>query len=217
VRAPAQGTLMERPRGNGPFVLLIILGLGAAAGAVWFHRHQQVRALMRNESNAVSALWTISTAEADFRANDRDWNGVHDFWTGDVAGLHTVTGRDGWPIQLLGQNIAAADARPLRPAAVAATPYHGYYFFALDADDSNPDEVEKIYRQDTGGKRPSGKVHHQQAFGFCAYPAVPGETGRYAYIINEYNTIFRRALPGPAPKNWPADQELMRRWTSNGW
>src|SRR5215203_2691977 len=44
-----------------------------------------------NERNASASLKTLSSAEADFRANDRDWNHVNDFWTGDVKGLYTMT------------------------------------------------------------------------------------------------------------------------------
>src|SRR5580765_1320779 len=44
-----------------------------------------------NERSAATSLKTLSTAEADFRANDRDWNHVNDFWTGNVAGLYTMT------------------------------------------------------------------------------------------------------------------------------
>jgi prepilin-type N-terminal cleavage/methylation domain-containing protein len=34
-----------------------------------------------NERSASTSLKTLSTAEAEFRANDRDWNHVNDFWT----------------------------------------------------------------------------------------------------------------------------------------
>src|SRR5690242_11411215 len=44
-----------------------------------------------NERNASTSLKTLTSAEADFRANDRDWNHVNDFWTGDVKGLYTMT------------------------------------------------------------------------------------------------------------------------------
>src|SRR5258706_4881229 len=44
-----------------------------------------------NERSASTSLKTLSTAEADFRANDRDWNHVNDFWTYNVAGLYTMT------------------------------------------------------------------------------------------------------------------------------
>src|SRR5438034_2346623 len=44
-----------------------------------------------NERSAATSLKTLSTAEADFRANDRDWNHVNDFWTFNVCGLYSMT------------------------------------------------------------------------------------------------------------------------------
>src|SRR5438046_7800341 len=44
-----------------------------------------------NERSASTSLKTLSTAEADFRANDRDWNHVNDFWTFNVCGLYSLT------------------------------------------------------------------------------------------------------------------------------
>src|SRR5262245_30662767 len=44
-----------------------------------------------NERNASTSLKTLSSAEADFRSNDRDWNHVNDFWTYNVCGLYTMT------------------------------------------------------------------------------------------------------------------------------
>ena len=36
-------------------------------------------------------LRSLSSAEADFRANDRDWNHVNDFWDGNIKGLNSTT------------------------------------------------------------------------------------------------------------------------------
>src|SRR5882672_6247886 len=72
-----------------------------------------------NERNASTSLKTLTSAEADFRANDRDWNHVNDFWTGDVKGLYTMTsaavkgavaGNEKDPaVRLIEISIAAAD------------------------------------------------------------------------------------------------------------
>jgi hypothetical protein len=151
-----------------------------------------------NERSAQSSLRTLSTAEADFRLNDRDQNGVPDFWTGDVAGLCGLAGRD----------IAQADAHPIHPLVVTPIPHHGYYFAALLFDDS--ETPPEAYRQDTDRK--SGKVHHLSKFGFVAFPADPA-SGMKIYIINENNTVFHRVDEAPPPKNWPTDAELMRFWS----
>src|SRR5438876_8635612 len=102
------------------------------------------------------------SAEAEFRYKDVDGNGVEDFWTGDVAGLYRFG--------LIDREIAAADALPLFPRVPQPIPYMGYYFVAMEVDDSEspPEEL----RQDTDKK--SGKVHHRSKFAFCAYPAEPG-------------------------------------------
>src|SRR5258708_26794739 len=72
-----------------------------------------------NERNASTSRKPLTSAEADFRANDRDWNHVNDFWTGDVKGLYTMssaavsgsTNSTNDPaIKLIELSIASADA-----------------------------------------------------------------------------------------------------------
>src|SRR5213595_1982972 len=79
-----------------------------------------------NERNASTSLKTLTSAEADFRANDRDWNHVNDFWTGDVKGLYTMTsaavgGKSNSTtdpaIKLIELSVASADADPLTVTA----------------------------------------------------------------------------------------------------
>ncbi len=161
-----------------------------------------------NERNASTTLKTLSYAEADFRANDRDSNQVNDFWTGDVAGLYNVRPNGGThtpEIKLILLAIAEADARPLKPLVASPVPYHGYYFIALDEDGSMPDAKDRPYKKDTGGTPPMGKVHNESKFGFCAYPAEYGVTGRYTFIINENNTIFRSDTTGKPVTRFPDD------------
>src|ERR1041384_2779335 len=80
-----------------------------------------------NERNASTSLKTLSSAEADFRANDRDWNHVNDFWTANVAGLYTmtssaVTGNTANSttdpsIKLIELSVASADTDSVTPPA----------------------------------------------------------------------------------------------------
>src|SRR5438552_1022801 len=80
-----------------------------------------------NERSASTSLKTLTTAEADFKANDRDWNHVNDYWTANVAGLYTMTstaisGNKGNTttdpsIKLIEISVASADADAATPSA----------------------------------------------------------------------------------------------------
>jgi type II secretory pathway pseudopilin PulG len=167
-----------------------------------------------NERNASTSLKNLSSAEADFRANDRDWNHVNDFWTGDVKGLYTMTsvqvrGAGIAPndpsIKLIELEVAAADADgSLIPAggenmllASFATPSAkaGYWYAALIADHGQGAAKAEPYKVDTGGNPPMGKCHNESKFGFMAFPNSSGD-GKYVFIVNENNTIFRLATTG---------------------
>jgi hypothetical protein len=43
-----------------------------------------------SERCASDSLQTLTVAEAEFRANDRDWCTVNDFWSTDVSGLYPI-------------------------------------------------------------------------------------------------------------------------------
>jgi hypothetical protein len=182
--------------------IVLITGLGGAGWLGWWLPKQAARTRARNERNAGSTLTILSSAEADYRANDRDGNGVLDFWTGDVASLYRLG--------LIPRELAEADARPRSPLVPTPVPFRGYLFMALDFDESvTPPEP---YRQDTDLK--SGKVHHTEKFGFVAYPAEPGVTGEFIYIVNENNTAFRTPVGTTAmPGNWPSDPAIMQSWS----
>jgi type II secretory pathway pseudopilin PulG len=164
-----------------------------------------------------TSLKTISSAEADFRANDRDWNHVTDFWTANVSGLYTMTSAAVLgaqanstldpSIKLIELSVASADADgtffpaggenlPLTSFAVPSAKA-GYWFAAMDMDLSlRPDDPERIYRQDTGGTPGMGKVHHATRFGFVAFPDSTS-AGKTVAILNENNTIFRSPVTAP--------------------
>jgi len=164
------------------------------------------------ERSASTYLKTICSAEADFRANDRDWNRVNDFWTADVKGLYTMTsalvsgaigpGAEGWTsdpsIKLIELSLACADATPTTTSAGGEnlplssfgvpTAIAGCWYAAMEADGSNPSKVEK-YAQDTGGTPRMGICHHPTKFGFVAYPdSVNGS--KWVFIVNEANLIY---------------------------
>jgi hypothetical protein len=189
-------------------VLAALLALGTA-GARHVIREQAARERAGNEFAAAIALRVLANAEADFRAQDRDENGVNDFWTGDVAGLHglAVNGR---PLELISREIAQADARPLQLLASPPVPYHGYCFAALIADDSA--EGEEYGQDSESGLGPQGKVHNRARIGFCAYPADYGKTGWHTWIINERSSLFKIDSGGKPILRWPSDEDLKRKF-----
>ncbi|HEX7902222.1 MAG TPA: hypothetical protein VF950_30965 [Planctomycetota bacterium] len=149
-----------------------------------------------NERSAAALLKVITSAEADFRGNDRDKNGVQDFWTKDVAGLYGfIPAGEREPLQLISVELAKAD--PSHPGAI---PFAGYWHEAMDQDEDG-----KPYRQ--GDRNPS-------RFGFRARPGDPS-TGRNAFYINDGNTIFQRSTEFPLVTRWPTDAEL-KSWSPPG-
>jgi prepilin-type N-terminal cleavage/methylation domain-containing protein len=198
------------------------------------------------ERNASTSLKTICVAEHDFRANDREGNRVNDFWTGDVKGLYTltnaaITGNTGGtvdpPIRLIDLSLAAADTdgtvlpaggenTPVTTFAVA-TAKAGYWYMAMEVD-NNYTGPEASYKMDTLGNPNMGTVHHYTKFGVVAYPDS-SVFGKYCFIVNEANTIYRSATTGPIRlgtsnppgltgvvsgyRNWPDDNPLKSYWS----
>ncbi|HVR86315.1 MAG TPA: type II secretion system protein [Planctomycetota bacterium] len=224
-------------------VVIAVIGIAAALTIPGLHSSRRAS----NERSASTTLKTLTSAEADFRANDRDWNQVNDFWTGDVKGLYTMTSarvrgargdREDPPIRLIELSVAAADVdgsfvpaggenMELRNFATPA-PKEGYWFSAMEADHYlKAGDPDRLYRADTGGPIPMGKCHHRSKFGFIALP-MSSWTGKYLYMINENNSVFRRSYtdeiwssPGNPPgregipeefRNWPDDDILRQFW-----
>lgn len=193
-----------------------------------------------NERQAATLMRVLAAANTDFRANDRDGNGVNDFWTADVKGLHTLTsagvrGSADSSIRLITGPLAAADGDDtFYPAGGENLPLSqfspsesldGYWFMALVTDKSSGAlPAERGYKADTKGTPPMGAVHHLSRFGFVVFPDSPSG-GEVLYRVNENNTIFgewikRREKPGPAGPGyqnipswfleWPSDEELKK-------
>ncbi len=152
-----------------------------------------------NERNAGGRVKSLASAEADYRGNDRDGNGIQDFWTGDVAGLYRLG--------LIERGMALADLRPIVPLCPRPIPFDGYYYRALDADDSVvPAEG---YRQTTDPA--SGNVHHLTKFGFVAIPAWPGISGKSVVMINENNSLWAYRSGWTGTFLWPSDHDRKYR------
>lgn len=182
--------------GVGIFVVLFAL---ATPSLLSSHRAAQ-------ERHASTTLKTFTSAEADFRANDRDHNKVADFWTGDVSGLYYVKPVDGGPeVRLIEVDAANADAKPIFRLPPGSGPFQGYRYQSLDWDDSIEGEKGNN-RLDTD--KSGRKVHHPERFGFCAFPASATQ-GNYVFFVNENNTTFRKRTLEPRT-TWPSDEELKK-------
>jgi prepilin-type N-terminal cleavage/methylation domain-containing protein len=205
---------MRKDKGFTLIELMIVIAIIAVIAAIAI---PGLLAAMRsaNERSAATSLKTISTAQADFRSNDRDWNKVNDFWTFNVAGLYTMTscavagsaGASGTAdpaIKLIELSMASADSEGNAPNTTAggeyaslsnfavSSPKASYWFIALVNDMSVSGTVEQTYKQDTVGTLPMGNVHNYSKFGFMAFPDS-ASAGKYVFIVNEGNTVFRSA------------------------
>jgi hypothetical protein len=161
-----------------------------------------------NERNASTSLKTIAVAEADFRANDRDWNRVNDFWVADVSGLWRILTNDG-ALKLIEMSVALADARPLVPLDTAgalpsdaktklqilgkASTKAGYSFAAIE---KYQDENGAFVKYDQGNGRNTSR------FGFCAYPAQYPASGKMTFVVTEDNTVYRKDTNGKRVEQW---------------
>jgi len=155
-----------------------------AAVAVWLlrERHEARKPIAGNERSASASLRYLAEVEEDFRQNDRDRNGVQDYWTRDVAGLHQfkVTARSSTPVELIPRSYADADG-----AAPGSQPRNGYYFKAVP---------------------PAGKT----GFAFCAYPADYDRTGRWTFVINEEKKVYRVDTGGKPVVRWAPDPDTWK-------
>ena len=159
-----------------------------------------------NERAALGTLMTLRHAEDDLYKNDKDKNGIKDYWTGDIAGLYALG--------LIPREIAEADASPIKPLIDRPKPYHGYLFVALEWDD-DAGESPDPFKQDTDGK--SGKVHHRGKFGWCAYPRSYGETSRNTYICSiggAWGGPLKRDTQGAPVLRWPRSKERRTQWST---
>jgi prepilin-type N-terminal cleavage/methylation domain-containing protein len=159
-----------------------------------------------NERNASASLKTLTAAQADFRANDRDNNKILDYWALDVSGLYSLCpiGSD-QPIKLIEITLLAADSDPRGTAAAPvvadhvaasyfqiAAPKSSFWYMALQED-----ELGDPYARVTQGVAPFDMRPWFNAakYAFLCYPES-FSSGRQMFYVNEENTLFKRGLSG---------------------
>ncbi len=171
-----------------------------------------------NERNASASLKTITTAEADFRSNDRDGNLVNDFWTRDVFALYGLipitaggtavaadTSSTAVIIKLIEPSVGGADGRPgwvapvvdygnvtIASSIVIGSPKAGYVYRAFANEDSGGGSSTLL--NDTDGTNFYGSCHDRSRFAFLAAPETLS-AGKLLFIVNADNTIWKYNLP----------------------
>lgn len=204
--------------------ILILLIVAAWGGGLWLvvtvgKENRRKAYLIYQQYRIRGTLKTLGTAEADFRANDRDGNGIQDFWVGDVAGLHYLTGPQGIPLYLIEMSAANLDGAPLADGVAAGRyrrpalePFAGYRVRVMThyVDD---DGGLKAYAQSTGGKPDLGPFYNHCKFAFCLYPSEYVSPKQLTYILNEESTMFKKDTKGQSVLTWPTDPELKASWT----
>ena len=127
-------------------------------------------------------------AEEDFRSNDRDGNGEHDYWRLDVAGLYRLAGENGEALHLIEESLAAADDRAETDleATVDRESHAGFWFRAIrHAGETAPDP---------------------RRFAACCFPETYGPGIRGTYIISEAHVVYKKDLGhGRGIDFFPAD------------
>jgi hypothetical protein len=154
-----------------------------------------------NEMMAEVSLQFIRNAEETFKNSDSDANGAADYWTRDVAGLHALQDRSGQAIYLLDPATAAADPEGAARYKLSPSPKNGYFYKMMVSD---PDGG--VYQKVDGKTNKAG-------YGVCAYPAVPGATGRFTFITSEAGKTWKKDTQGKPVDKWPGKDPAAEGWT----
>ena len=168
-----------------------------------------------NERAAVISLKTITTAEADFRSNDRDGNRVSDFWTADLFALYGMVPITGSStsvpedradavncIRLIEPSLAASDGRTdqalygngeFAETAGPGRAKRGHVVRALHNAEGGAGATTLLNDTDGAGLF-YGPCHDTDRFAYIAFP-VSLMAGRAVYVVNEDNRIWKYPLP----------------------
>jgi hypothetical protein len=154
----------------------------------------------QNEMIAEVSLQFIRNAEETFKNSDSDANGAADYWTRDVAGLHSLKDRSGQAIFLLDPQTAAADPDGAARYNLSVAPKNGYFYKMMVSD---PDG--EVY-QKVDGKTNKAK------YGVVAYPAVYGATGKFTFITSEAGKTWKKDTEGKPVDKWPGKDPSKEGW-----
>lgn len=172
--------------------------------------------LATNENSAVSGLRLLTSAEAVWRQQDCDGNGINDYWTYDISCLHRAYRKDNsTKVAFIAIDLARADMAPASMTGgiipfgnpqieswtnVTTAPKSGYRFQAMVTDakglpyNQNPVGPNKLLATNSG------------KYAFIAYPDVYATSGINTFIINEAGIIYANDTGSDANKiilTWP--------------
>jgi hypothetical protein len=154
-----------------------------------------------NEMIAEVSLQFVRNAQETFKASDSDANGVADYWTRDVAGLHALKDRSGQAIFLLDPATAAADPDGAPRYNLAVAPKNGYFYKMMVSD---PDG--EVYQKDDGKT-------NKAKYGVVAWPAVYGATGKFTFITSEAGKTWKKDTEGKPVDKWPGKDPSKDGWS----
>jgi hypothetical protein len=155
-------------------------------------------------------LKLIVEAEREFMRNDRDGNGLREYWVGEVAGLRTLRDARGVPLRLIEASIAHRDASSVGvdggrrrfstlPAEADGSMRRWKYAVIPTRWNGAPYGMDL----DNDGRNCESEV----GFAFCAYPEIYGEATRHTWIVNETGRIWKKDLAGHPAGQFPANPE----------
>jgi hypothetical protein len=211
-RRAAPPPLPAKGGGMGVVVIIVIVLVIGVIGIVAVVAAIAIPGLLSaqrasNERNASASLKTLSSAEADFRSNDRDGDRTNNFWVRDAYSLFALCpSEDGTTapkpeshnmIKLIEPSMACADVTGTEPpsGAVGASTAIGawtakanYVYRALESYEAKGGS-EKYGAKDAGAIKAYGNSWNFGKFAFVAMP-VNRAGGRRLFLMTEDFTIY---------------------------
>ena len=157
----------------------------------------------------------LVTIEAAFRTQDADRNGIQDYWTRDVAGLHALHDAQGRPIAMLDVEFARSDSAPGRAYAElggvcsprkswAPGAWHGScrssFVRSMLVDPAGRPYVDNTLPPPKAGNAPSGSCTNLTRFAFTQFPAVYLDGGFVlVFVVREDGVVWMKDLGVVSP------------------
>lgn len=133
-------------------------------------------------------LTDLVLAQEVWREVDTDRNGSNDYWVGPVAAFYFCKDSDGELLKSIRIDIARADRDGLSAyAEEEPTPSRGFWLGAIDRDEDGRDYV--LHKDEKLLTNPA-------RYGYCAWPAEYGRTGRLTFIVNQEGVVYSKDRGG---------------------